>query len=84
VRNKARLVAKGFSQVEGLDFRETIARVVHLDAIRILLASAAFKRFKLYQIDVKSVLLNYVIKEKVYDRQPLCFENPKYPKRVHY
>jgi hypothetical protein len=30
VRNKARFVPQGFSQVEGLDFRETFAHVAHL------------------------------------------------------
>jgi hypothetical protein len=48
VRNKAHLVAQGFSQVEGLVFEETFAHVTRLEAIRILLAFAAFKRFKLY------------------------------------
>jgi hypothetical protein len=48
VRNKAHLVAQGFSQVEGLGFRETFAHVTHLEAIRILLAFAASKGFKLY------------------------------------
>jgi hypothetical protein len=43
VRSKARLVAQWFSQVEGLDFRETFAPVAHLEVIRILLAFAAFK-----------------------------------------
>jgi hypothetical protein len=47
VRNKAHLVAQGFSQVEGLDFGETFAPVARLEAIRILLASAASKVFKL-------------------------------------
>jgi hypothetical protein len=37
MRNKALLVAQGFSQVEGLDFRETFAHAAHLEAIRILL-----------------------------------------------
>jgi hypothetical protein len=53
VRNKARLVAQGFSQVEGLDFGETFAHVSHLKAIRILLAFATYKGFKLNQMDVK-------------------------------
>jgi hypothetical protein len=53
VRNKARLVAQGFSQVEGLNFRETFAPVARLEAIRIFLAFASSKVFKLYQIDVK-------------------------------
>jgi hypothetical protein len=65
VRNKARLVAQGFSQVEGLDFGEIFAPVTHLEVIRILLAFAAFKRVKLYQMDVKSIFLNGVIQEEV-------------------
>ena len=36
VRNKARLVAQGYTQVEGLDFRETYAPVGRFEAIRIL------------------------------------------------
>jgi hypothetical protein len=82
VRNKARLVAQGYSQVEGLDFRETFAPVARLEAIRILLAFTASKGFKLYQMDVKSNFLNGVIQE-VYVRQPLGFESPKYPDRVY-
>jgi hypothetical protein len=58
VRNKARLVAKGFSQVKGLDFGETFAPIAHLEAIRIILAFAASKEFKFYQIDMKSAFLN--------------------------
>jgi hypothetical protein len=70
VRNKARLVAQGYSQVEGLDFGETFTHVARLEAIRILLAFAASKEFKLYQMDIKSVFLNGVIQEEVYVRQP--------------
>jgi hypothetical protein len=83
VRNKARLVAQGFSQVEGLDFEETFGPVAHLEAIRIVLAFTASKGFKLYQMDVKSLFLNGVIQEKVFVRQSLGFENPKYPNRVY-
>jgi hypothetical protein len=70
VRNKTRLVAQGFSQVEGLDFRETFAHIAHLETIRILLAFVASKRFKLYQMDVKSAFLNCVIPDEVFVRQP--------------
>jgi hypothetical protein len=61
VRNNARLVAQGFSQVEGLDFGTNFAHVARLEAISILLAFAASKGFKLYQMDVKSAFLNGVI-----------------------
>jgi hypothetical protein len=83
VRNKAHLVTQGFSQVEGLDFEEAFAPVARLVAIRILLTIIASKGFKLYQMDVKSAFLNGVIQEKVFVRQPLGFENPKYPNRVY-
>jgi hypothetical protein len=70
VRKKARLVSQGFSQVEGLDFEETFAPIARLEAIRILLAFVTSKGFKLYQMDVKSDVLNGVILEEVFVRQP--------------
>ena len=82
VRNKARLVAQGFCQKEGIDYEETFALVAHLEAIRILLAFAASKGFKLFQMDVKSAFLNGYIEELVHVRQPPSFENPKFPNHV--
>ncbi|WVZ81125.1 hypothetical protein U9M48_028541 [Paspalum notatum var. saurae] len=83
VRNKARLVAQGFCQNEGIDYEETFAPVACLEAIRILLAFAASKGFKLQQMDVKSAFLNGFIKEEVYVRQPPGFENARFPDRVY-
>jgi hypothetical protein len=48
-----------------------------------LLAFAASKGFKLYQMDVKGAFLNGVIQEEVYVRQPTGFESPKCPDRVY-
>ena len=64
--NKARLVAKGYNQEEGIDFDETFAPVARLEVIRMSLAYACIKNFKLYQIDVKSAFLNGFITEEVY------------------
>jgi hypothetical protein len=61
LRNKARLVAQGFSQVEALDFGEIFTPVARLEAMRILLALATSKGFKIYQMDVKNSFLNGVI-----------------------
>jgi hypothetical protein len=83
VSNKVRLIAKGFSQVKGLDFRETFALVARLKAICILLAYASHHEIKLYQIDVKSVFLNGFINELVYVDQPPRFENPRYPNHIY-
>jgi hypothetical protein len=82
VRNKARFVAQGFSKVEGLDFGKFFAHVARLEAIRILLAFAASKGFKIYQMDMKNTFLNGVIQEKIYARQPPGFKNLKYPDSV--
>ncbi|WVZ53009.1 hypothetical protein U9M48_004002 [Paspalum notatum var. saurae] len=83
VRNKARLVAQGFCQKEGIDYEETFAPVARLEAIRILLAFAASKGFKLQQIDVKSAFLNGFIEEEVYVKQPPGFESARFPDRVY-
>ena len=69
-RNKARLVAKGYNQEEGIDYDETFAPVVRLEAIRMLLAFASFMDFKLYKMNVKSVFLNGFVEEEDYVEQP--------------
>ena len=76
-------MAQGFTQVNGVDFRETFAPVARLEAIRILLAFTVSRCFKLYQMDIKSAFLNGFIEEEVYVKQPLGFEHPKYPHRVY-
>jgi hypothetical protein len=68
------LVFKGYAQIEGLDFDETIAPIEILEAIRIFLAYACHKRFKVYQMDVKSAFLNGDLNEEVYMEQPEGFE----------
>jgi hypothetical protein len=83
VRNKSRLFAQGFNQKEGIDYKETLAPVVRLEAIRILLAFSMAKGSKLHQMDVKSAFLNGVLEEEVYVRQPLGFESEKYPHWVY-
>ncbi|GJR64952.1 retrovirus-related pol polyprotein from transposon TNT 1-94 [Tanacetum coccineum] len=58
---------------------ETYAPVARLKSIRILLALACANDFKLYQIDVKSAILNGFINEEVYIAQPpgfIDFEKP--------
>jgi hypothetical protein len=62
--------------VEGLKFGETFAHVARFEAIRILLAFAASKEFKLYQIFMKRAFLNGVIYKEEFVRQPPSFENP--------
>jgi hypothetical protein len=74
VRNKERLVYKGYAQIEGLDFDETFAPIEILESIIIFLAYACHKRFKVYQMDVKSAFLNGDLNEEVYMEQPEGFE----------
>ncbi|CAL2249531.1 unnamed protein product [Prunus armeniaca] len=50
-KHKARLIAKGYSQQPGIDFNETFAPVARLDTIRALVALAAQKKWKIYQLD---------------------------------
>ena len=82
VRNKARLVAQGYTQVEGIDNEETFAPVAWLEAIRITLAYASYKNYKLFQMDVKSAFLNGFIDEEVYVEQPPGFVDHVHPNFV--
>ena len=72
-RNKARLVWKGYAQIEGIEFEETYAPMVRMEAIRTILAYECSKQIKVYHMDVKSTFLNGELEEEVYIEQPQGF-----------
>jgi len=69
-------------QIKGIDYNEVYAPVARLEAIRINLAFASYKRFKVYQIDLKSAFLNAELQEHVYVNQPPKFEDPLHRDKV--
>nr|GFD25609.1 copia protein [Tanacetum cinerariifolium] len=83
IRNKATLVAVGYSQQEGIDYDETFAPVARIEAIRLFLGYASHKDFTVFQMDVKTVFLNGILKEEVYVGQPLGFVSKQYPDHVY-
>jgi hypothetical protein len=74
IRNKARLVCKGYALVEGVDYEETFSPVAILEVIRMFLAFSNYKKFKVYQMDVKSSFLNGILEEEVYIEKPEGFQ----------
>nr|GEY61737.1 retrotransposon protein, putative, unclassified [Tanacetum cinerariifolium] len=75
--------AIGYSQQEGMDYDETFAPVARIKAIRLFLAYAAHKDFIVFQMDVKTVFLNGILKEEVYVGQPSGFVSKQYPDHMY-
>ncbi|GJZ33988.1 retrovirus-related pol polyprotein from transposon TNT 1-94 [Tanacetum coccineum] len=69
--------------VEGIDFKESVAPVAQLEAVRIFIAYAAHKSFLVYQMDVKTTFLNRPLKKEVYVNQPDGFVDPNHPDNVY-
>ncbi|KAJ9566485.1 hypothetical protein OSB04_002451 [Centaurea solstitialis] len=70
IKNKATLVAQGYTREEGIDYDDVVAPIAKIETIRLFLAFSSFKRFKVYQMDVKSAFLYGKIDEEVYVYQP--------------
>jgi hypothetical protein len=73
---KARLVARGYEQRHGMDFWETFAPMVKWETIRLVVAIAAHRRWKIRHLDVQTAFLNSILRDKVYIQQPQGFEQP--------
>ncbi|GJV31738.1 retrovirus-related pol polyprotein from transposon TNT 1-94 [Tanacetum coccineum] len=76
------LVAQRYIQEEWIDYNETFAPVARLEAIRIFLAYVAYKRFLVYQMDLKSAFLNRKLTQEVYVQQPPNFESSEFTNYV--
>jgi len=50
---KARLVAKGFEQREGYDYEEIFSPVARMETVRLIIALAGQRQWKIHQMDVK-------------------------------
>ncbi|KAA0034863.1 gag/pol protein [Cucumis melo var. makuwa] len=73
---KARLVAKGYTQVEGVDYEKIFSSVAMLKSIRILLSIAAYFDYEIWQMYVKTTILNDNLEETIYMQQPEGFIIP--------
>ena len=69
-RYKARLVAKGYTQVYGIDYRETFAPVLKYKSLRIILALSTSTHINIEQMDVKTAFLNATVSEDIYVEVP--------------
>nr|GEW31053.1 copia protein [Tanacetum cinerariifolium] len=83
VDEATRLVAVGYSQQKGIDYDETFALNARIEVIRLFLAYAAHKDFTIFQMDIKKVFLNRILKEEVYVGQPPGFVSKQYPNHVY-
>nr|GEX81458.1 retrovirus-related Pol polyprotein from transposon TNT 1-94 [Tanacetum cinerariifolium] len=75
--------ATGYSQQEGIDYDETFAPVARIEAIGLFFAYAAHKDFTVFQIDVKTMFLDEILKEEVYVGQPSGFVSKQYQNHVY-
>lgn len=79
---KARLVARGFSQSYGLDYEETFSPVAKMVTVRSIFSLAAFKSWKLWQLDVKNAFLYGELDREVFMEQPKGFVSKQFPQHV--
>ncbi|GJR80075.1 retrovirus-related pol polyprotein from transposon TNT 1-94 [Tanacetum coccineum] len=83
LKNKARLVARGYRQEKGIDFEESFALIARLEAIHIFIAFFAHMNIIFYQMDVKTVFLNDILRDEVYVSQPDGFVDPENPNHMY-
>ena len=79
---KAILVVIGCKQVEGVDFFDTYSLVSKVTTIRVLITLSCVFNLEIHQMDVKIVLLNGDLEERIYMSQPEGFVESGKEKKV--
>nr|GEU49749.1 hypothetical protein [Tanacetum cinerariifolium] len=75
---------KGYTQTYKVDYEDTFSPVADIRAIRILIAIAAFYDYEIWQMNVKTALLNGYIDKDIYMVQPEGFVNLTHPRKTGY
>ncbi|KAJ3570236.1 hypothetical protein NP233_g4537 [Leucocoprinus birnbaumii] len=70
---KSRIVAMGYSQIQGVDFKETYTATMHLESFHVVLAIVASLGLVIWQLDFVAAYLNSDIDFEVYMEQPQGF-----------
>jgi hypothetical protein len=57
-KHKVRFVARGFSQLEGIDYKDTIAPIARYTSNQTIISLATSMGWRLHQMDVKTTFFN--------------------------
>ena len=68
IKYKARLVARGFSKEYLIDYNETFAPVARISSFHFIIAFANQFNLLIHHMDVKTAVLNGILKEEIYMR----------------
>ena len=71
--HKACFVAKGFTQIYGINFKETFSPVARFKSVQLLLSIAALKDWEIKALNVKTAFLFGDLDEEIYLEQPEGF-----------
>lgn len=71
---KARWVVRGFEQIFGVNYDQTFAFVVKSMFFKVLFSLMAYHDLDCEQMDVITVFLNALLKERIYVKQPKGYE----------
>jgi len=62
IKRKAKLVSRGFTPRYGINYTFTFSPTLKLDSLRIIIAIAVQREYKIVEIDINAVYLNAKIK----------------------